>query len=160
MSRDTKCRVKVNFIKCGVFLPSVAQLPWEHGNLKATVHGMDQCGSRALGALPCLRFFGLELEGFFAGKAERVLIQHEVSSSLFGRQFAVTEIWHQEACFFISIMASLALGILQAEWETGVYLLPKGRPEMNLNGIIYYYQGQNGLSSALAGGFQKRSLCL
>ena len=99
-------------------------------------------------------------EGFFAGKAERVLIQCEVSSSLFGRQFVVTEIWHQEACFFISIMPSLALGILQAEWETGVCLLPKGRPEMNLNGIIYYYQGQNGLTSGLAGGFQKRSLCL
>ena len=72
----------------------------------------------------------------------------------------VTEIWHQEDYFFISIMPSLALGILQAEWETGVYPLPKGRPEMNLSGIVYYYEGQNVLSSALAGGFQERSLCL
>ena len=68
MSLDTKFRMKVNFIKCGVFLPIVAQLPWKHGNLTATVHGMDQCGSRALCGLLCLRFLGLELKASLPGR--------------------------------------------------------------------------------------------
>ena len=145
--------MRVNFVKCGVVLLCVARLPWKpEGHLA-------WCGPVWVTCSVCssVRFLSLELEASLPGS--RVLIQHEVSSSLFERRSVVTEVWHQEAYFFTSIMPSLTLGILQAEWGTGVCSPSKGRPEMNLNGRTSYYPGQ-GLSPAPAGGFKKRSPCL
>lgn len=60
--------------------------------------------------------------------------------------------------FLTSIMPSLALGILQAEWGTGICLPPKERPEVTLNGKTFYYQEQIGLSPAFTEGSRREAL--
>lgn len=136
-----------------------------YGNQKAAVKrdlcGVGWSGSHALWACLCLGFLGLEQEASLSGRQRACSSSMPLLGPLLGRCLWSSKADMEKPDLFTSIVPSLALGILQAEWGTGIWPPPKGMPETDLNGRSFHYQGQAGFSPALAGGFKKkRSPCL
>lgn len=135
-----------------------------YGNQKAVVKrdlcGVGRGGSHALWARLCLGFLGLEQDAPLSGRQRACSPSVTLLGPLLGRCLWSSKADVEKPDLFITIVPSLALGILQAEWGIGIWTPPKGRPEMNLNGRLFHYRGQAGFSPAPAGGFKQRSPCL